>query len=105
MSEHTRNTHPALGMFVKHEDGWSELSHKIHRGVGWFCWKEAPFYLESDSGGTKGTRARYEKWVFQSYSFVENVVGGGMPSISVDENQIISKTELSEEEYRAIVGV
>jgi len=105
MSEPTRIVYPALGMFEKSEDGWSGLSHQIHRGIGWFCWKEAPFYLEFDSGGTKGARARYEKWVFQSYSFVENVAGGGMPSISVDESQIISKTEISEEEYRAIIGV
>ena len=105
MLEHTRNVYPALGMFEKPEDGWSRLEHKIHRGKGWFCWNEAPFYLEFDSGGTKGTRARYEKWVFQSYSFVEDVVGGGMPSISVDESQIISKTEISEEEYRSISGV
>jgi len=105
MHEHARNVYSALGMFEKADDGWSGLSHKIHAGKGWFCWKEAPFYLEFDGGGTKGTRARYEKWVFQSYSFVEDVVGRGMPSISVDESQIISKTEISEEEYRAITGV
>jgi len=102
MPEHSRSIYPALGLNVKSEYGWSRLEHRIHPSKGWFCWKESPFYIEFDSGGTKGTRARYEKWVFQSYSFIEDVLGRGMPSISVDESQIISKTEMSEEEYLAL---
>jgi len=101
MSEHSRAIYPAMGLTIKAEYGWSRLEHRIHSGKGWFCWKESPFYIEFASGAGKSPRSRYEKWIFQSYSFIEDVVGG-MPSISVDESQIISKTEMSEEEYLAL---
>lgn len=98
-----RSVLPALGMYVNNEDGWSELSHKIHAGNGWFCWKDAPFYLEFDRGLGNTPRAKYEKIMFESFSFVENVMGG-MPSITFKEEQIISRKEISEEEYRKITN-
>jgi len=93
-----RETHPAMGFNVRIDDGWSRIEHKIHPSKGWFCWKDAPFYIEYDRGLGNNPRVKYEKWVFTSFSFIEDVIGD-LPSISVDESQIISKNEISEEEY------
>jgi len=102
-SDHTRTIIPALGFFVSPKDGWSRLEHKIHTSKGWFNWKEAPFYLEFDKGLGNTPRAKYEKIVFEEFSFVEDLIGGFPPNISVDEGQIISREEISEEDYRQLV--
>lgn len=95
-----RTTYPALELIINVNDGWSRLEHKIHPSKGWFCWKEAPIYIGFDKGLGNQPRTKYEKWVFQSFSFIEDVLGG-LPSISVDENQIISKSEISQEEFNS----
>ncbi len=58
--------------------------------------------VEINIGFVKGHgKARFEKWVFRESSFIEDVIGG-LPSISVDENDIISKTEISEDEFNIL---
>lgn len=99
---HSRTIIPALGLHVRNNDGWSYLEHKIHTSKGWFSWKKAPFYLEFDLGLGHMPRARYEKIMFEEFSFVEDLKKGFPPNISVDEDQIISREEISEEEYRLL---
>ena len=99
---HSGTIIPALRLYVTVDDGWSRLEHKIYPFKGWFNWKEAPFYLEYDRGLGKGSRAKYEKFVFESFSFIEDLAKGFPSNISVDENQIISREEISEDEYRKI---
>lgn len=100
--EHMRTIIPALGLQVKVEDGWSYLEHKIHSSKGWFNWNMAPFYLEFDRGLGNTPRAKYEKIVFEKYSFVEDLRNGFPPNISVDEDQILSREKINEDEYRKL---
>ncbi len=76
-----RTVLPALGMYVSKDDGWSWLEHPRHPSKGWFCWKNAPFYLEFDRGLGNSPRAKYEKIMFESFSFIEDVKGR-IPSIT-----------------------
>lgn len=97
-----RITLPALGLISLVDDGWSQLEHKIWPSKGLFCWKEAPLYLEYDKGFSTGKhRSKYEKIIFEAFSFVEHIMSG-MPSISIIEEQIKERKEISEKEYQNI---
>lgn len=99
---HSRTIIPALGSYESPNDGWLRLAHPNHPLKGWFNWKQAPFYIEFDRGLGNERRAKYEKIVFEVFSFVEDLNGGVTPNISVDEDQIVSREEISEEDYRQL---
>ena len=103
MSEtHSRTIIPALGLYVSNSDGWSRLGDDINPSKGWFNWKEAAFYLEFDGRSNNNSSAKYEKILFKKFSFVENLDDGFPPNISIDEDQIVSREEISEEDYRKL---
>jgi len=96
-----RTVYPALTLLIKDSDGWSRFEHRIHKYKGWFSAMKAPIYIGFDKGYKASPRGKYEKWVFEQFSFIEDIVGS-LPSISVDDRQILSKEEITEEEFRSI---
>ena len=99
----TRTVLPALGMYLNPNDGWHIMEHKMRKSRGWFCWQDAPLYLEFDRGSDNTSRPKYEKIMFESFSFIENVTGD-VPSITFKEEQILSREDITEEEYRKITN-
>ncbi len=90
-----RVTYPALDLRIK---GWLSDEHKITHAKGWFNQTELHIYIGFVKGHGKEI---FEKWIFRESSFIEDIAGG-LPSISVDENDIISKTEISEDEFNTL---
>ena len=96
---------PALEFHLHADDGWSELSHRIWPSRGFFCWRDAPLYIEFESEEEEEeypnkSKARYEKIVFQAFSFVEKF-DQGIPSFGIIEEHILERKEITEKEYRA----
>ena len=91
----SRTIYPALTLRFRNDGGWLQIVHKKYMLRGWLCYTDAQFCIGFDKGHSK---TKYELWIFRKYSFVEDLLNGFPPNISVDESQILSKKEITAEE-------